>query len=130
VRFAEAVILKADLDPWLTLRALSAYAGISPRSLRRYIGSTEYPLPCYRLGEPGRDGRRGAKIVVRRSDFDKWMLRWQQQRAAPAKDLDAIVASAMQSVRRPRPAPKKHGVLDGSRPKPGPPKASAGRGEA
>jgi AcrR family transcriptional regulator len=127
VRFAEAVILKADLDPWLTLRALSAYAGISPRLLRRYIGSTEYPLPCYRLGEPGRDGRRGAKVLVRRSDFDRWMERWRQQRAAPPKDLDAIVAQALAGVRR---GPKKHQILDGSRPNPRRRKPSAGRGEA
>ena len=55
-------------DPYLSLKALSGYCGLSVRRLRQLL---ELPpaeaLPCYRLG---------GKILVRRSEFDAWMAQY------------------------------------------------------
>lgn len=61
-------------DPYLALPALSIYAGVSIRQLREYLVNPPLPrdvdaplpppLPHYRLG---------GRIVVRRSEFDRWM---------------------------------------------------------
>jgi len=54
-----------DLDPFLPLRSLAAYAGVSVRTLRQYLAlPPDRALPCYRVG---------GKILVRRSEFDAWM---------------------------------------------------------
>jgi hypothetical protein len=80
VRILEAVSNSTELDPWMSLEALSAYSGLSVRSLRGYLADPVNPLPHYRMKEPhviqGKDGKRrvvSGKILVRRSDFDKWM---------------------------------------------------------
>jgi len=67
---AEQVIVSSPLDPFLTLRALAAYAGMSPRWLRAQLTDGRHPLPCYRLP--------GGKILVRRSEFDAWMTVYRQ----------------------------------------------------
>ena len=66
-------------DPYLTLAALSAYAGVSKRQLRAYLvspplprdagASVPPPLPHFRLGR---------RIVVRRSEFDRWMAAYRE----------------------------------------------------
>lgn len=68
----EAVVLTAPADPYLSLRALAAYSGLSVRTLRKLLARTPpaQALPCYRL-----DG----KILVRRSVFDAYMTRFQAQ---------------------------------------------------
>lgn len=70
-------------DPYLTLKALAAYTGVSVRQLREYLVSPPLPraadaplpppLPHYRLG---------GRIVVRRSEFDRWMAAY---RARPSE---------------------------------------------
>ena len=50
-------------DAYLPLRALAAYSGLSIRTLRSYLVHPDRPLPYYRIG---------AKILVRRSEFDAW----------------------------------------------------------
>lgn len=51
-------------DQYFTLRRLSAYSGLSIRTLRDYLKHRGDPLPCYRPG---------GKLLVKRSEFDRWM---------------------------------------------------------
>jgi len=76
---AERIVLSTALDPWLSLRALSAYSGLSIRTLRAHIAHPLGPLPFYRLK---------AKILVRRSEFDSWM---QQHRQVGVAGVDQVV---------------------------------------
>lgn len=62
---AELVVVSTPLDPFLSLRALAGYSGLSVRTLRSFLDlPPDQALPCYRP--------RG-KILVRRSEFDGWM---------------------------------------------------------
>lgn len=70
-------------DPYLSLRDLSAYSGISVRKLRTHLRDPIHPLPCFRIG--------GGKLLVRRSDFDAWMT---QFRLDPT-DVDTIVSEVL-----------------------------------
>jgi lambda repressor-like predicted transcriptional regulator len=56
-------------DLYLSLRALSAYGGLSVRRLRTALLDTTWPLPHYRVGR---------KILVRRTDFDAWVFRFRR----------------------------------------------------
>ena len=68
---------------YLSLRALSAYADLSVRTLRGYLSHPTRPLPHYRVG---------GKILVRRSEFDAWMSRF---RVDDMIQVDAIVAEVL-----------------------------------
>jgi len=72
-----------DLDPYLSLRALATYSGLSVRTLRKALADPAHPLPHYRPG--------GSKVLVRRSDFDRWMSRFRHE----GHDLDQIVSQAL-----------------------------------
>jgi excisionase family DNA binding protein len=62
---AERVAVSMPLDPYLTLKAASAYMGLSVKTLRRAVNDTpDRALPCYRVG---------AAILVRRSEADAWL---------------------------------------------------------
>jgi Helix-turn-helix domain len=64
----EKVSIVTPLDPFLSLKALSTYSGLSVRKLRQLIDrDAADALPCYRV-----DGR----VLVRRSDFDEYMNRY------------------------------------------------------
>ena len=68
---AERAVVGIPLDPLLSLRALSAYSSLSPRTLRAYLElPPDEALPCYRL--PG-------KILVRMSEFDRWMEQYRSR---------------------------------------------------
>ena len=54
-------------DAYLPLRSLAAYAGLSVRTLRTYLSHPSSPLPHFRIG---------GKILVRRSEFDAWAIRY------------------------------------------------------
>ena len=71
-------------DQYLTLRTLSAYSGISIRTLREYLKQQGNPLPCYRPG---------GKLLVKRSEFDRWMNNYRT--APPAAGVDRLVDDLM-----------------------------------
>ena len=60
---ADQVAVSIPLDPYLSLRALADYSGLSIRRLRDLLDDPGRPLPCYRIG---------GKILVRRSEYDTW----------------------------------------------------------
>jgi len=49
---------------WLDLKALTSYASISERTMRQWLHRASNPLPAVRVG---------TKILVRRSEFDRWL---------------------------------------------------------
>ena len=68
----EHLVLTAPADPYLSLTALAEYSGLSVRTLRAFLSRIPpaQALPCYRVG---------GKILVRRSDFDAYMLQYRTQ---------------------------------------------------
>ena len=76
----------AELDCYLPLRELSAYAGLSVRTLRGYLTHPSRPLPHYRIG---------GKILVRRSDFDAWATAF---RTVATERLSALVAETLEGL--------------------------------
>ncbi len=84
---AERVVVGTELDPFLPLRALAGYSGLSVRKLRDYLEDPSHPLPHYRVG---------GKIVVRRSEFDAWMGRYHQVGRA---DVGRIVSEVFEEFR-------------------------------
>lgn len=102
MRIIEAATIQTDLDPWLSLGALSEYSGLSVRSLRAHLTDPHHPLPHYRMKEPhviaapsGKHRTVSGKILVRRSDFDRWM---ETYRYTP--DLDRLVDEVVADLRR------------------------------
>jgi hypothetical protein len=81
----ENIVIQADLDPYLSLKALSAYSGLSVRSLRDALKDPVRILPHYRLG---------GKILVRRSEFDRWMAQFRQE----GSGLDQVVSEITKGV--------------------------------
>ncbi len=61
-------------DRYLSLKALAGYSGLSVRTLRGHLQAQRSPLPHYRVG---------AKILVRRLEFDAWMRRHFHQSQHP-----------------------------------------------
>ncbi len=80
---AERVVVSTQLDPFLSLKALAAYSGLSVRKLRDCLDDPVHPLPCYRVG---------GKILVRRSEFDGWVSRYRQ---VGDRDVTEIVADVL-----------------------------------
>jgi len=83
---AERLIVSSELDPYLSLRALAGYSGLSVRKLRDLLTDPGHPLPHYRVG---------GKILVRRSEYDAWAARYRQ---IGDPDLDRIVAGALKDL--------------------------------
>jgi excisionase family DNA binding protein len=72
----EQLSVVVPLDPYLSLRALSGYCGLSVRTLRDHLSDSAHPLPCYRVG---------GKVLVRRSEFDAWVSAFRNRASAPAQ---------------------------------------------
>jgi len=70
-------------DAYLPLRVLAGYSGLSVRTLRSYLTHPAAPLPHYRIG---------GKVLVRRSDFDVWAVRFRV--SAPAV-VDRLVRDVL-----------------------------------
>jgi len=84
---AERVVVSTSVDPFLSLKALSSYSGLSVRKLRDLLDDAAHPLPAYQVG---------GKILVRRSEFDTWIAAHRRHRA----DIDAVVTDIVQSLTR------------------------------
>jgi hypothetical protein len=78
-RNVEQIIVSMPLGPYLSLKALAAYSGLSVRKLRECLRHPSRPLPHYRV-----DG----KILVRGSEFDAWIAAYPRIGDA---DVDQIV---------------------------------------
>ncbi len=82
----ETLRVTVPLDPWLSLKALSAASGLSVRTLRAHITHPTRPLPCFRVG---------GKVLIRWSEFQRWM---EAHRHTP--DLPALVDEIITEIRR------------------------------
>ncbi len=71
---------------WLDLRSLRQYACVSERTLRDWIHRTVDPLPAVRVR---------SKILVRRSEFDRWL----EAHLVKHVDLGCIVDELVAGVR-------------------------------
>ena len=72
-------------DPYLDLKALSAYSSLSVRSLRSHVNDPIDPIPCFRI-------RR--KTLVKRSDFDRWL----KEHSFKPQELDLLVDEVLADV--------------------------------
>jgi hypothetical protein len=94
VQIVERVNAVVPMDPYLSLRALAQYSGLSIRTLREHVASLTHPLPTYRVG---------TKIFVRGSEFDAWM---QRHRLLGKPSFIAALQAAPRSLRRGPGSPK------------------------
>ena len=83
---AERVVVSTELDPFLPLKALAGYGGLSVRKLREYLDDSSHPLPHYRVG---------GKILVRRSVFDGWIAAYLTR--SPS-EVDRIVSDVLKDL--------------------------------
>jgi hypothetical protein len=83
----EGIEVTTALDPYLPLRALAAYSGMSARSLRDRLTDPYHPLPHYRVG---------GKLLVRRSEFDRWIARYRQ---VGNTDVERIAGDVLRDLR-------------------------------
>ena len=69
----DELALTAPRDPYLSMKALAAYSGLSTRTLRKFLTRTPpaQALPCYRLSS--------GKVLVRQSDFDRYFAQYRAQ---------------------------------------------------
>jgi len=88
VSVVEAATVTVPLDPYLSLKALSRYSGLSVRTLRGHLTDPVHPLPHYRIT---------GKLLVRRSEFDQWIARY---RCCGRPDLDALVNGVVETIRK------------------------------
>ena len=83
---AGEVVVSVSLDPYLSLRALSSYSGLSVRTLRVYLADPIRPLPCYRVG---------GKLLVRRSEFDTWVAAFREHGSS---DVTGVVEEVLREL--------------------------------
>ncbi len=67
-----------DLDLFLSLKGLAGYSSLSRRTLQDLVNDTSDPLPSYRVG---------GKILIRKSEFDRWMSRRRNRKPQAALHL-------------------------------------------
>jgi hypothetical protein len=72
-------------DELRDLRRLSSHSNLSVRKLRDCINAPVDPLPAYKVG---------GKILVRLSEFDRWMAR----RRYSAPTVDVIVDDVLREL--------------------------------
>jgi excisionase family DNA binding protein len=72
-----------ELIEWLDLKRLRQYACVSERTLREWIHRAVHPLPAVRVG---------CKILVRRSEFDRWLEAHQVKHLDVGCIVDELIA--------------------------------------
>ncbi len=82
----EEITLSSPADPYLALKALSTYTGLSRRKLYDLLKDPVRPLPCYRIG---------GKIFVRRGEYDAWALHYRQ---VGNPDVERIVSDVLRQL--------------------------------
>ena len=85
---ADQVAVSVPLDPYLSLRGLASYSGLSVRTLRGHLQDPERPLPYYKVG---------GRLLVRASEFDNWMA---AHRARWEPRLRQTVAATLARLRK------------------------------
>lgn len=80
---------KHGLREWMDLKALTAYAAVSNRTLRAWIHRGTNPLPAVHVG---------GKVLVSRTAFDRW-LEAQPVRPADSVDAGKLVEQIMAELR-------------------------------
>lgn len=75
-----------ELDPWLSILALSKYCGLSRRTLQKYLVRPSSPLPHIKLG---------GKILVKVSEFDRWAEQFRRDQ----HELDGALQNVLQKLR-------------------------------
>ena len=90
MRVIEVVNITMDPDPYLSLKGLAGYSSLSRRSLWDLVNDPRDPLPSYRVG---------GKLLVRKSEFDRWMVRRRNRKAQAAADLAIADAHALRIAR-------------------------------
>jgi hypothetical protein len=76
------------LDPYLPLKLLSAYAGLSVRTLRGHLTCAAHPLPHYRVG---------GKLLVKRSEFDAWIASFRDA-GRPTVNIDELTDEVLRGL--------------------------------
>jgi excisionase family DNA binding protein len=84
-REARATRPLAPWPEWLDLHSLTEYAAVSERTVRNWIQAPVNPLLAVRIG---------GKILVKRSELDRWL----EQHAVKPVDLGAIVDEIVEGV--------------------------------
>ncbi|MFI5338448.1 MAG: helix-turn-helix domain-containing protein [Candidatus Methylomirabilales bacterium] len=90
MRVIEAVTIQQDLDPYFSLKGLAGYASLSRRTLQDLVNSPRDPLPSYRIG---------GKLLVKRSEFDRWMSRRRNSKPLAAARLATADTRALLNAR-------------------------------
>jgi hypothetical protein len=89
---AREVVVSTALDPFLGLAQLARYSSLSVRKLREYLHDPSHPLPHFRVG---------GKVLVRISEFDRWMTAY---RGRTDTRVSAIVDDVLRTLARPKDA--------------------------
>jgi hypothetical protein len=89
-----------DDDRYFDLTSLSAYCGLSTKTLRRYMDDPEHPLPTHHVRSSEND--RG-RILIAKSAFDRWVQQFPPRRATKvaraSTPMELKVAAAVRSIR-------------------------------
>jgi hypothetical protein len=81
--------------PFLPLKELKAYSGLSVRTLRQCLRDPFHPLPHFR--SPG-----GGKILVSVPDFDEWFAQYRELGSADVKRVVSDVVARLYRTGRMR----------------------------
>ncbi len=73
-----------DGDRYLDLKRLSRYSSLSVRTLRDYLADAVNPIPSFCVKR---------KILVKKSDFDRWMSQHRINKRDVSHMVDEVVAA-------------------------------------
>lgn len=82
-------------DYYMSLKALSAYAGISEGTLKGHLHDPRYPIPHFKMGEA-----QNSRILVRKREFDKWMERHRVTSTDAGPKVNQVVEEVMAGLVR------------------------------